>query len=41
MKWTTGVGVIGIRRVDTGEKTQNCQILVWGNTETEKDWRVH
>ena len=40
MKWTTGVGVIGTRWVDTGENTQNCQILVRGNTETEKDWRV-
>ena len=41
MKWTTGVGVIGTRWVDTGENTQNRQILVRGNTETEKDWRVH
>jgi hypothetical protein len=37
MKWTTGVGVIGTRWVDPGEITQNCQILVRGNTETEKD----
>jgi hypothetical protein len=37
MKWTTGVGVIGTRWVDPGEITQNRQILVRGNTETEKD----
>jgi hypothetical protein len=37
MKWTTGVGVIGTRWVDSGEITQNRQILVRGNTKTEKD----
>ena len=41
MKWTSGLGVIGPRWEDTGENTQNRQILVRGNTETEKDWRVH
>jgi len=41
LKWTTGVGVIGPRWVDTSENTQNCQILVRGATETEKDWRGH
>jgi len=37
IKWTTGVGVIGTRRADPGENTRNFQILVRGNTETEKD----
>ena len=37
MKWTTGVGVIGTRWADPGENTRNHQILVRGNTETEKD----
>ncbi len=38
MKWTTGVGVILCTRwADPGEKTRNRQILVRGNTETEKD----
>ena len=40
MKWTTGVGVIGTRWADPGENTRNRQIrqiLVRGNTETEKD----
>jgi len=41
LKWTTGLGVIGPRWVDTGENRQNCQILVRGATETEKDWRGH
>ena len=41
MKWTTGVGVIGPRWVDTGENTQNRQILVRGITKTETDWRGH
>jgi hypothetical protein len=39
LKWTTGVGAIGPRWVDTGENI--CQILVRGTTETEKDWRWH
>ena len=37
MKWTTGVGVIGTRWADPGENTRNRQILVRGNTKTEKD----
>ena len=41
MKWTSGLGVIGPRWVDTGENTRNRQILVRGTTETEKDWRGH
>ena len=36
MKWTTGVGVIGTRWVDTGENTQNCQILVRGTPKLKK-----
>ena len=31
LKWTTGVGVIGPRWVDTGENTRNCQILGQGD----------
>jgi hypothetical protein len=41
LKWTTGVGVIGPRWVDTGENTRNCQNLVRGATKTEKDLRGH
>jgi hypothetical protein len=36
MKWTTEVGVIGTRWVDSGEITQNRQILVGGNTKQKK-----
>jgi hypothetical protein len=36
MKWTTGVGVIGTRWVDTGENTQNRQILVRGTQKLKK-----